>query len=461
MERLALNKLIKWNKNRKKPLVVYGARQTGKTYLIKDIFAERYYKNKYIYIDFKKDFNARSFVNGDKKEKRPPVVDAKQIVEYFSLRENKKIDEHTLLIFDEIQEALPIITSLKYFKQDLPMIPVIASGSMVRIKIKRTQKNINNEEEKFFFPVGAIHELYVYPMTFDEFLLNANELLYKKIKESFSKKEALDTELHNLAMKYLFKYFLIGGMPENVDAYLSGATLIEVRENIQAMFDDYLSDMELYQASDQSIMRSKAIFTTIYNQLNKESKNFFPSYIEKGSKTRDYRSPLDWLITASAIYKSAEVKDRVTPPLCAADEFNFRLYLMDLGFLAYQSEINMSTFIDPAVQNTLAGAFFENYIACEMKAKGINLFYWKGKNNSEFEFLLSKNGTIYPVDVKKSRGTLDSLKKFRDHNTYNGAYKFSMNNFGFDEKTKITTMPLYMAPFFFEEFVSEKNKIDI
>ena len=177
MERKELKRLIEWNAEHRKPLVVYGARQIGKTYLIKEIFAERYYKGNYIYIDLKKDNDVRNFINGDGKS-NDPITDAKQIIEYLSLREKRVIDKNVLLIFDEIQEALPIITSLKYFKQDFSEIPVIASGSMVRIKIKRNQKVSNQHAlEGFFFPVGAIEEMYVHPVSFEEYIYNANKLL--------------------------------------------------------------------------------------------------------------------------------------------------------------------------------------------------------------------------------------------------------------------------------------------
>ena len=194
MERIALQKLIDWDKDkRKKPLIVWGARQVGKTYLVKEIFAETYYKNNYIYIDCKKEDEIREFCS--------ETANAEKIIEYISLRKGKQINEKTLLIFDEVQECPNIISSLKYFCQDYREIPVIATGSMVRIKLQReTHKRGPNENDKFLFPVGKINQITVYSMTFDEFLMNSNKILYNAIKKAYEDKQPLDSQIHELAL---------------------------------------------------------------------------------------------------------------------------------------------------------------------------------------------------------------------------------------------------------------------
>lgn len=445
MERLALADIIEWNKTRTKPLMVYGARQVGKTYLIKDIFAERYYEGNYIYIDFKSDDSAREFVCGDGKG-REATSNAKKIMEYLSLRENREINDKTLLIFDEVQEALPIVTALKYFKQDFPNVPVIVSGSMVLIKLKRQIKIANQlKKEGFFLPVGSLQELFISPMSFEEFLINRNAALYQAINDAYASKKPLDDSIHELALNELYHFLLVGGMPEDVGLFLNGASLINVRKNMVSLFDDYLNDMELYQASGESIVRSKRIFNSIYSELNRESKDFRASLIDKKLKTRDLFSPIEWLVTAGAVYKAEETKERVTIPLRSDNESNFRLYMMDNGFLAYQSGINMSTFVDHDERNSLSGVFLENYVACELSSKRFPLFYWKGKNNAEFEFLLMEGNSVTPIDVKKGRGALNSLEKFKAHNHCAKAIKFSKNNYGYDEKSGIETIPLYMV----------------
>ena len=140
-------------------------------------------------------------------------------------------------------------------------------------------------------------------------------------------------------------------MPENVKMYLEGKSIVNIRKNIISIFNDYLNDMDLYQVSSESIIRSKLIFNNIYRELNKESKNFKASLIEKNLKSRDLVSPIDWLVTAGAIYKSEQVKEVVTLPFSPDNESNYRLYLMDSGFFAYQSDINMSTFVDKNARN--------------------------------------------------------------------------------------------------------------
>ena len=459
MERLVLKQILEWNQHHRKPLIVYGARQIGKTYLIRDLFAKRYYKNHFIYIDFKQDDDAREFICGNR-ENRSAVVDAKKIIEYFSLRENRVIDQTTLLIFDEVQEALPIITALKYFKQDFPEIPVIVSGSMVRMKMKREQMvGKQHQKESFFFPVGAILELEMHPMSFEEFLMNYNQMLYQKIVEAYKNKEKLDDPIHNLAMDALYQYLLVGGMPEDVQMFLDGESLLNIRKNMTSLFDNYLNDMELYQASNESIIRSKLIFNHIYQQLNKESSQFKASLLDKRWKNRDLKTPIDWLSTACVIYKSEQLKEFITLPFMGQEESKFRLYLMDVGFLSYQSDINMSTFVNPTSRNTLSGVFFENYVACELVSKGFPLFYWKGKNDAEFEFILSENGNAIPMDVKKGRGTLNSLKKFKEHNHYVKSIKVSSNHLGIDQETGIITVPFYMVFALLNEMNENKNII--
>ena len=220
MERTALHELINWNNNpKRKPLIVWGARQVGKTHLIREIFAKTHYKNKYIYIDCKVEDEIRDFCTD--------TANAKKIVEYISLFKGQTIDSSTLLIFDEIQECPNLISALKYFCQDFREIPVIATGSMVRIKLQRETHKRGSENKQFLFPVGKIDQMTLYPMTFDEFLLNANPVLFNRLKSAYENKEPLDNTIHNLALDHLYRYLLVGGMPEAVDTYLSTDDLLE------------------------------------------------------------------------------------------------------------------------------------------------------------------------------------------------------------------------------------------
>lgn len=441
MERIALQNLIDWNKNpKKKPLIVWGARQVGKTYLIKDIFAETYYKKNYIYIDCKIEDEVREFCT--------TTANAEKIIEYISLRKGKQITPNTLLIFDEIQECPNIISSLKYFCQDFREIPVIATGSMVRIKLQReTHKRGSKENNKFLFPVGKINQITIYPMTFDEFLMNGNKMLYNTIKKAYENKQALDHSIHELALEQVYKYLLIGGMPEAVETYIDNNNLFESREILKVLYDNYLSDMELYQASQEAVLRSRVLFQNIYKELNKESKNFSPGLIEEKSKTRDFATSIQWLTLAHIVNQSYQLKEHITMPLMPDSESNFRLFLGDIGMFSYQSGINAASFISSERENTLSGIFFENFIANELIAKEHKLFYWRGKSSAELEFIIESDNKLYPIDVKKGRGTLNSLEKFSNHNKFEFAIKISKNNYGYNPEQKLLTVPFYFIPF--------------
>ena len=441
MKRNALQKLIEWNNSkRKKPMIVWGARQVGKTYLVKDIFAETYYKDNYIYIDCKIEDEVRDFCT--------KTANAKKIIEYISLLKGKQIDENTLLIFDEVQECPNIVSSLKYFCQDFRQIPVIATGSMVRIKIQReTHKRGSGNDGKFLFPVGKINQITIYPMTFDEFLMNSNSMLYDTIKKAYENKTPLDTNIHELAMEQVYKYLLVGGMPEAVEAYIDSENLFESRELLKVLYDNYLSDMELYQASPEAILRSRTLFTNIFNELNKKAKNFSPGLIEEKSKTRDYATSIQWLTMAHIVNQSFQLKEHITMPLMTDNESNFRLFLGDIGMFSYQSGINASSFISSKRDNTLSGIFFENFVANELIAKEHKLFYWKGRASAELEFIVESNNKLYPIDVKKGKGTLNSLEKFANHNKFEYAIKVSKNNYGYNSERKLLTIPFYFISF--------------
>ncbi|WP_455950304.1 ATP-binding protein [Eubacterium sp.] len=453
MERITLQKLIDWNNNkRKKPLIVWGARQVGKTYLVEKIFAETYYKDSYIYIDCKIEDEIREFCS--------KTANAEKIIEYISLRKGKQINENTLLIFDEVQECPNIISSLKYFCQDFREIPVIATGSMVRIKLQREiHKKGSAENDKFLFPVGKINQITIYPMTFDEFLINSNKMLYNAVKTAYEEKRPLDSQIHELAMEQIYKYLLVGGMPEAVDAYVEEGNLLESREILKVLYDNYLSDMELYQASQEAVLRSRALFQNIYRELNKESKNFSPGLIAEKSRTRDYATSIQWLTMAHVVNQSFQLKEHITTPLMPDSDSNFRLFLGDIGMFSYQSGINAASFVSNERDNTLSGIFFENFVANELIAKEHKLFYWRGRTSAELEFVIESNNKLYPLDVKKGRGTLNSLEKFLNHNKFECAIKVSKNNYGYNSEQKLLTVPFYFIPFVAKDLADGTMKI--
>ena len=453
MERTALQKLVDWNGNkRKKPLIVWGARQVGKTYLILELFAKKYYPNRYVYVDCKKEDEIREFCSG--------TANAEKIIEYISLRKGQQINEQTLLIFDEVQECPNILSSLKYFCQDYREIPVIVTGSMVRIKLQReTHKRGAKDNDKFLFPVGKINQMTVYPMTFDEFLMNSNQMLFDTVRNAYESRQPLERQIHELVMEHVYKYLLVGGMPEAVDAYIDSGSLLESREILKVLYDNYLADMELYQASQESVLRSRALFQSIYRELNRESKNFSPGLIEEKSKTRDYATSIQWLTMAHVVNQSFQLKEHVTMPLMPDSDSSFRLFLGDIGMFSYQSGINAASFVSSERENTLSGIFFENFVANELIAKEHKLFYWRGKASAELEFIVESDNRLYPIDVKKGRGTLNSLEKFSNHNKFEYAIKVSKNNYGYDPEQKLLTIPLYFIPFAAKDLADGKMKV--
>ena len=453
MERTALQKLTDWDSNkRKKPLIVWGARQVGKTYLILELFAKKYYPNRYIYVDCKKEDEIRDFCSG--------TANAEKIIEYISLRKGQQLNEQTLLIFDEVQECPNILSSLKYFCQDYREIPVIATGSMVRIKLQReTHKRGARDNDKFLFPVGKINQMTVYPMTFDEFLMNSNQMLFDAVQNAYERRQPLERQIHELVMEHVYKYLLVGGMPEAVEAYIDGGSLLESREILKVLYDNYLADMELYQASQKSVLRSRALFQNIYRELNRESKNFSPGLIEEKSKTRDYATSIQWLTMAHVVNQSFQLKEHVTMPLMPDSDSSFRLFLGDIGMFSYQSGINAASFVSSERENTLSGIFFENFVANELIAKEHKLFYWRGKSSAELEFIVESDNRLYPIDVKKGRGTLNSLEKFSNHNKFEYAIKVSKNNYGYDREQKLLTIPLYFIPFVAKDLADGKMRV--
>ena len=189
------------------------------------------------------------------------------------------------------------------------------------------------------------------------------------------------------------------------------------------------------------------LFQNIYKELNKESKNFSPGLIEEKSKTRDYATSIQWLTLAHIVNQSYQLKEHITMPLMQDSESNFRLFLGDIGMFSYQSGINAASFVSSERENTLSGIFFENFVANELIAKEHKLFYWRGKSSCELEFIVESDNKLYPIDVKKGKGTLNSLEKFSNHNKFEYAIKISKNNYGYNPEQRLLTIPFYFVPF--------------
>jgi len=444
MRRKYLNDLIEWmNDPKRKPLIVWGARQVGKSYLIEELFAKQYFKNKYLRIDLSDDIDFVEFA-----EKNSNL---EKVLEYIRLHYNFTPDEKHLLFFDEAQECPSIVKMMKHFCENRREIPVIVSGSLVRLRIHRDSKKTN---KSFLFPVGKINQLYIYPLTFDEFLMNYNENKYNYVKKHFEDKSPIDEITHKELLDDFRTYMFIGGMPEVVDTFLSYKDKISAykaaNKKIKEIYDDYLDDMSLYQASTESIIRSRLIYNDIYKQLNKENKNFKISKTIEDSKNRDMINPYFWLTTAHVVLQSFCLKEKITSPLIKDEDSLFRLYLSDVGMFTYQSGLKYESFLIDK-DNSLSGIYYENYVAVELNARKFSLFYWKGKRNAEFEFVIDVNQKLIPIDVKKGRSRLNSLDEYRNHNKNELAIKVSSNHYGYDNEKKLLTIPFYYLSFYLDD----------
>ena len=449
MERKYIKDLINWISDpKRKPLMIWGARQVGKSYLVEELFAKAYFKDRYLRIDCSDESDFVDFV-----EKNNNLA---KVLEYIELNYNFKPDKDHLLIFDEAQECLPIVKMMKHFCEQRRDIPLIVTGSLVRIKIFRSAHKRGGfaKNENFLFPVGKINQLYMFPLTFDEFLFNINKQAYDYIKEHFEKRIPIDVTFHKQFLDLVNDFLFIGGMPEAVDTFLEYkedriTAFSKVSEKLKEIYDDYLADMDLYQASPESVVRSRLIYKDIYRQLNKENKNFKFSLTEEGTKTRDMINPIGWLITARVVNQCNLLKEKVTIPLIKSDNSLMRLYLADMGLFTYQSGLNARTFLSKR-DNVLSGIYYENFLSTELVARNIELFYWKGKRNSELEFLVNVDSHVIPFDVKKRKSSLNSLSEYRCHNVKDLAIKVSSNQYGYDSEQKLLTLPFYYVPFYLD-----------
>ena len=450
MKRKYLDNLIKWNADpQRKPLMVWGARQVGKSYLIEELFAKVYYKDRYKRIDCSDDSDFVDYVfNNDKLSK---------VLEYIEIKYDFKPDKDHLLIFDEAQECLPIVKMMKHFCEQRRDIPVIITGSLVRLKILRDAHKRGGyaNNTKFLFPVGKINQLYMYPLSFDEFLMNFNNKAYEYLKRTYKNNEQIDFLMHKDLMDMFNDYLFVGGMPEVVDTFLNNQQdRLEAFEKVVAktkeIYDDYLADMDLYQASPESIIRSRSIYKDIYKQLNKENKNFKFSLTENGAKSRDMANPIGWLVTAKVVNQSFLLKEKITSPLIKDEDSLMRLYLSDIGMFTYQSGLNAKSFLSNK-DNALSGIFYETFVSTELVSRGFELFYWKGKRDSELEFVVNIGTRIIPIDVKKGKDKMSSLEEFRQHNKKDIAIKISSNQYGYDKQQKLLTVPFYYVPFLLDD----------
>ena len=382
MERTIYQDLLKWKNNPdRKPLILLGARQVGKTFILKE-FGDREFDN-FIYVNCHKDTFALNLFRN---------FDVERIVtELERYNETDVVAGKTLLFFDEIQEIPNAIASLKYFCEDYRSLHVVAAGSLLGISLR-------SEES---FPVGKVNMMKMFPMTFNEFLL-ANgrnklvELLNSHDWEAMSSMNEILTE-------YLRQYYFVGGMPEAVSKYIETKDVKQVRRIQKEILDTYYYDMSKHTKTQ--IQRIHQVWNNIPAQLSKENKKFFYGDIKKGARSKDYEMAMQWLIDAGLVHKVEKCKQPTIPLKFYADSTAFKLYMLDCGLLACLSEANPnSMLLNENAFVEFKGAFTENYVLQHLKATNNISVYYYSKDNStmEIDFLIQTEEKVIPIEVKAS-----------------------------------------------------------
>ena len=456
--RKARKNLDEWIERKiRKPLVVYGARQVGKTHLILKQFAyERFPGKRHVRIDFSIEKDAvRAF------EEANSIL---EVLEFLSSQRGYVPDGKHLLILDEAQECLRALSLLKQFSEERPDLPVVLTGSMVRLALLRRPR----KEEGFLYPVGKVSEMRLHPLTFDEFLLNRAPSMHERFLSFDWKKPSLPSYLTDKAKGFYEEYLLLGGMPEAVSRFLDGVEETE-REGKKTRFDalgegivalkeiwgSYLNDMDLYQVSRETLIRTRRLFSALPSLLNRPHPNFHASSIEVGRKTRDYEGSIQWLLEAGLLLRSDRVKECVLVPLLPDAPGLFRLYYADMGIYSLNEGISPSALFVPG-NSAFSGSFYENAAAIELHARGIPLFFWEGKRTAELEFLLSSQERLVPIDVKRTGGPMHSLADFRFHNRMDFAVKVTASSCGYDREAKVLSIPHFLFPYFLDAWKDGK-----
>ena len=418
--------LEKWkSENEKMPLMVIGARQIGKTYII-DEFCKKNY-NDYIYINLMDNegiieiFDEK--INTDEKIKK------------IELYLGNTIKEDTVIFFDEIQESENLISALKYFCEAEFPYKIICAGSLLGVKLKRFKKS---------FPVGKVIIKYMYPMTFEEFLIAIDySQAIEEIRKCFNNNEKMSKPIHEKLLNYYRLFLATGGMPIAVNNIIENElNILEFDNNLlQSIIDAYFADMKKYTLNYYESVKIEKIYRNIPSQLAKENKKFQFSKIEQYARRRDYETSLDWLIASKLVIPCYFVNKIETPLKGFVDEEKFKLYLSDTGLLTELLEIPRNRILlNDNFQ--YKGVITENYVANELQANGISLYYWAKNQVAEIDFLIDSLNGIIPIEVKANENKKSkSLNYFMNENKTDLAIRISANNFGFENNIK--SVPLY------------------
>ena len=389
MRRDTYQKLLDWKKSEpRKPLLLIGARQVGKTYILKE-FGQNDYKNS-AYFNFEEDSGLNEFFKG----KIKPL----NIIEKLSIYSEINIIPHkTLIIFDEIQKGPEALTSLKYFCEDAIDYHIVAAGSLLGLKLGHGSP----------FPVGKVSFLYLYPLSFGEYMEAAGKTKLRKFLQNKIDFNPIVASFHEELIDLLKIYYFVGGMPEAVKQYIENKDLKKVRKIQNDILSAYLHDFAKYSTKSEAI-RITDTWNAVPPQLAKENKKFKYSEISKNARARDYYEAIQWLVDAGLVYKSFNIKVPKLP-LSGYKESNiFKLFFLDMGLLGAMLNLSPKTIVEG---NKLFlgynGAFTKNYVAQELISNPFlenlhikELYYWTSKSEAEVDFILQYEEAIYPLEVK-------------------------------------------------------------
>lgn len=420
--------LENWKNNpRRKPLVLQGARQVGKTYSILE-FGRKHYEN-VAYFNFER--------NEKLKETFIENISPAYLIPLLSHISGQTIvREKTLIVFDEVQACERALTSLKYFYEEAPEYHIIVAGSLLGVAVNR---------EAFSFPVGKVDIKTMYPMDMEEFLIAmGQEDIAEKIIECFASDTPMPSALHDSAMKYYRQYLVVGGMPECVLQFSETGDYILVRNIQTTILANYLDDMSKYNRENE-IKKTRLAYNTITVQLSKKNTRFQYKLIKKGGRAAEFENAIEWLNLSGIVTQVYRVEHPRKPLDDNKDIDAFKIYVSDLGLLCAKKELVAQDVLYMSDElEYFKGGMAENYVNVHLTINGYTSYYWESERGAEVDFIIQRNGAIIPIEVKSADNTqAKSLKVYIENYKPLYAIKLSAKNFGFKDGKK--TVPLYAA----------------
>lgn len=426
MKRKIYENLLSWkNSPRRKPLVLQGARQVGKTYIV-NLFAQNEYAN-YVYCNFEKEDWLKDFF---------ATLEPEKIVKQIGLYKRKEIiPNHTLIIFDEVQACPKALTSLKYFNEEAIDYHIVALGSLLGVSVNREDKS---------YPVGKVDTMTMYPMDFEEFLMalgNGYVELVQEIKNAYDANIALPTPLHEMALDMYRKFLYVGGMPEAVKEYVETKNLELVRIIQKDIIDAYFNDMSKYNKSTE-IPKTKLVFENISTQLAKENKKFQYKLLKSGARSSLYEEAIKWVCNAGIANQLFRLEQVSLPLESNKSTSDFKFYMSDVGLCCASQDVRIEDIEFDLNDSTFRGGLTENYVNNQLIMNGIKAYYWTSNADAEIDFIARFGLDIIPLEVKSGENTRSrSLNSYMKINNPKYAIRISQKNFGFDNNIK--SVPLY------------------